>query len=138
MFARLASQGSYTAGVTETTMFTIGYQGASLEGVIDALADAGVSVLVDTRETPMSRRVEFRPKALRSALAQIVLAARESRDRSRGHRGDGAESDSFDSPRECRQARPHRVEASVLVARRHATDSSVLASGRDGVQSQAS
>lgn len=60
-------------------MFTIGYQGASLEGVIDALADAGVSVLVDARETPMSRRVEFRPKALRSALEAAGIEYRSVR-----------------------------------------------------------
>jgi uncharacterized protein (DUF488 family) len=50
------------------TLFTIGYQGANLEQVVASLSDAGVSVLVDTRETPMSRRVEFRQKALASAL----------------------------------------------------------------------
>ena len=54
-------------------MFTIGYQGASIERLIDALAAAEVSVLVDTRETPMSRRAEFRPKALRAALADAGI-----------------------------------------------------------------
>ena len=37
------------------TLFTIGYQGAKLEQVVASLAAARVSVLVDTRETPMSR-----------------------------------------------------------------------------------
>ena len=60
-------------------MFTIGYQGTTLERLIDTLAGAGVSVLVDTRETPMSRRVEFRPKALRSALADAGIEYRSAR-----------------------------------------------------------
>ena len=33
--------------MTAATMFTIGYQGSSLEHLIDALAAADVSVLVD-------------------------------------------------------------------------------------------
>jgi len=61
------------------TMFTIGYQGASIERLIEALAAAEVSVLVDTRETPMSRRAEFRPKALRVALAQAGIEYRSVR-----------------------------------------------------------
>lgn len=50
------------------TMFTIGYQGTSLERLVQTLADADVSVLVDTRETPMSRRPEFRRSVLQTAL----------------------------------------------------------------------
>ena len=65
--------------MTAATMFTIGYQGASLEHLIDALAGADVSVLVDTRETPMSRRAEFRPKALRAALADAGIEYRSVR-----------------------------------------------------------
>ena len=49
------------------TLFTIGYQGAKLEQVVASLAVAQVSVLVDTRETPTSRRVEFRQRALAAA-----------------------------------------------------------------------
>jgi uncharacterized protein (DUF488 family) len=50
-------------------MFTIGYQGASLERLVETLAAADVSVLVDTRETPTSRRPEFRPRSLNAALS---------------------------------------------------------------------
>lgn len=60
-------------------MFTIGYQGSSLEHLIETLSAAEVSVLVDTRETPMSRRVEFRPKALRAALADAGIEYRSVR-----------------------------------------------------------
>jgi uncharacterized protein (DUF488 family) len=55
------------------TLFTIGYQGVNLEQVVASLSGAGVSVLVDTRETPMSRRVEFRQKALASALDDVGI-----------------------------------------------------------------
>jgi uncharacterized protein (DUF488 family) len=50
------------------TLYTIGYQGAKLEQVVACLAAAQVSVLVDTRETPTSRRVEFRQRALAAVL----------------------------------------------------------------------
>ena len=50
------------------TMFTIGYQGASLERLVQTLNDADVTVLLDTRETPMSRRPEFRRSVLQTAL----------------------------------------------------------------------
>jgi len=53
--------------------FTIGYQGAKLEQVVASLAAARVSVLVDTRETPTSRRVEFRQQALASALGEAGI-----------------------------------------------------------------
>lgn len=49
-------------------MFTIGYQGASLKHLVEALAAADVSVLVDTREAPTSRRPEFRRKSLDAAM----------------------------------------------------------------------
>jgi uncharacterized protein (DUF488 family) len=49
-------------------VFTIGYQGSSLDRLIKTLAAASVTVLLDTRETPMSRRPEFRGSSLASAL----------------------------------------------------------------------
>jgi len=54
---------------TGDLMFTIGYQGASLEGLVETLTAAEISVLVDTREMPTSRRPEFRRKSLDAALA---------------------------------------------------------------------
>lgn len=48
---------------------TIGYEGASLEGFLDALQGAGVARLVDVRAVPGSRRREFCKGALRAALA---------------------------------------------------------------------
>ena len=55
------------------TLFTIGYQGAKLEQVVASLGSAQVSLLVDTRETPTSRRVEFRQRALASALGDAGI-----------------------------------------------------------------
>ena len=50
------------------TLFTIGYQGATVERLVETLAAADVSILIDTRETPMSRRPEFRRRALKASL----------------------------------------------------------------------
>lgn len=50
-------------------IFTVGYQGATLDRVLDVLAAAEISVLVDTRERPTSRRPEFRSRSLDASLA---------------------------------------------------------------------
>jgi uncharacterized protein (DUF488 family) len=55
------------------TFFTIGYQGVSIDEVLAELAAADVSVLIDTRHTPMSRRPEFRARALEGALADAGI-----------------------------------------------------------------
>lgn len=54
-------------------MFTIGYQGATLKRLVETLAAAGVSVLVDTRDSPTSRRPEFRPSTMEAALADADI-----------------------------------------------------------------
>jgi uncharacterized protein (DUF488 family) len=46
------------------TIFTIGYERRTGEELIDLLRNAGVEVLVDVRERAMSRRADFRGKAL--------------------------------------------------------------------------
>ena len=58
---------SYTHAMRDT-LFTIGYQGATVERLVETLAAADVSILIDTRETPMSRRPEFRRRALEASL----------------------------------------------------------------------
>jgi len=63
---------TYTPAMS-SSMFTIGYQGATLEGLIESLASADVSVVVDTRDTPHSRRPEFRPRSLESALSEVGI-----------------------------------------------------------------
>ena len=54
-------------------MFTIGYQGATLERLLETLAGEGVSVLVDTRDNPMSRRPEFPRRSLEASLAEAGI-----------------------------------------------------------------
>lgn len=51
-----------------TRIFTVGYQGVSMPQLLDSLEHAGVTLVVDTRETPTSRRVEFRSKRMADAL----------------------------------------------------------------------
>jgi uncharacterized protein (DUF488 family) len=52
-------------------IFTIGYEGASVESFLQTLRSAGVTQLLDVRELPLSRRKGFS----KNALAGIVIAA---------------------------------------------------------------
>lgn len=54
-------------------VFTIGYQGRSPQGFCEALNANGVSVVVDVRLTPWSRRPGFAKTALAAALAQAGI-----------------------------------------------------------------
>ncbi len=63
-----AAAGEGDQGMTPHRAFTIGYQGADRQAFIRELVASGVSVVVDTRERPMSRRPDFRREALRAAL----------------------------------------------------------------------
>lgn len=45
--------------MTARTIWTIGYERATVASVIDALRDAGVEVLADVRALPLSRRPGF-------------------------------------------------------------------------------
>lgn len=49
-------------------LFTVGYEGRSLDELIDDLVGAGVERLVDVRELPLSRRRGFSKTALGEAL----------------------------------------------------------------------
>ncbi len=63
----------------QPTLFTIGYEGASVDGLIAALKDAGVTLLVDTRERAQSRRKGFSKTALGQALAEGGIGYRHLR-----------------------------------------------------------
>jgi len=52
------------------TIFTIGYEGATVGEVIDALERAGVEQLIDVRQLPLSRRPGFSKRSLAAALAE--------------------------------------------------------------------
>jgi uncharacterized protein (DUF488 family) len=54
-------------------LFTVGYQGRSLDEMIADLLDARVERLVDVRELPLSRRKGFSKTALNEALRQAGI-----------------------------------------------------------------
>jgi uncharacterized protein (DUF488 family) len=54
-------------------LFTVGYEGRSLEELVDALRAAGVERLVDVRELPLSRRQGYSKTALGETLREAVL-----------------------------------------------------------------
>ncbi|HYP15885.1 MAG TPA: DUF488 domain-containing protein [Opitutus sp.] len=50
-------------------LFTIGYEGKSLEGYLQELASAGITLLCDVRRNPVSRKKGFAKSALAAACA---------------------------------------------------------------------
>jgi uncharacterized protein (DUF488 family) len=55
------------------TIFTIGYEGATVDEVIAALQRAGVRRLIDVRQLPLSRRPGFSKSSLAAALAEVGI-----------------------------------------------------------------
>jgi uncharacterized protein (DUF488 family) len=55
-------------------LYTIGYEGADLNDVMEILAGAGVSLVADIRERPQSRKPGFSKLSLQNALAQSRIA----------------------------------------------------------------
>lgn len=55
-------------------IYTIGYEQASIEGLITTLKEAGISHLVDIRHSPYSRRPEFSTDELRASLTSYGIA----------------------------------------------------------------
>ena len=62
-----------------TELRTIGYEGRSLERFLDRLGAASVTLLVDVRELPLSRRRGFSKRGLASALEQAGIGYRHLR-----------------------------------------------------------
>lgn len=58
------------------TVWTIGYEQATVAGVIDALVQAGVEVLADVRALPLSRRPGFSKTALAGAAHEAGIEYR--------------------------------------------------------------
>lgn len=58
------------------SLFTIGYEGASLVSVIEALKRGGVTLLIDVRRDPYSRKPGFKKRELEKALAAEGIAYR--------------------------------------------------------------
>ncbi|ATE64977.1 DUF488 family protein [Rhizorhabdus dicambivorans] len=55
-------------------VFTIGYEGATQQELIDRLREAGVEVLADVRAVPNSRRPGFSKNILAASLAEAGIA----------------------------------------------------------------
>lgn len=56
--------------------FTIGYERAGLDGLIARLKDHGVSIVLDVRELPNSRRAGFSRRNLQAGLEEAGIAYR--------------------------------------------------------------
>lgn len=54
--------------ISQGRMISVGYEGRSLDELLDVLDRAGVEVLIDVRENPQSRKPGFSRVRLKSAL----------------------------------------------------------------------
>ncbi len=54
-------------------LFTIGYEGATMDEFLSALRGAGVERVIDVRALPLSRRPGFSKTPLRNALAEVGI-----------------------------------------------------------------
>ncbi|MCD6663504.1 MAG: DUF488 domain-containing protein [Comamonas sp.] len=61
-------------------LMTIGYEGSSIEDFIATLAHANVTLLLDVREIPISRRKGFSKKALAQHAEAVGINYRHERD----------------------------------------------------------
>ena len=59
--------------MTARRIFTIGYEGATQQEVIDALQGAGVERVIDVRAVPMSRKPGFSKNALAAGLREAGI-----------------------------------------------------------------
>lgn len=59
-----------------TTLFTIGYEGATVAAFLETLERAGVKTLVDVRAVPASRKPGFSKRGLAAALAERGIGYR--------------------------------------------------------------
>lgn len=62
------------------TLFTIGYEGASLADFLATLQVAQISILVDVRDVPLSRKPGFSKKSLAMHLAEIGVDYHHARE----------------------------------------------------------
>lgn len=66
--------------VARTEVFTVGYQGRSLDVFLAVLRGAGVDTVVDVRELPLSRAKGFSKTPLREALEEVGIEYVHLRD----------------------------------------------------------
>lgn len=70
-----------------TTIFTIGYEGATVDGFLATLQQAGVTRLIDVRALPSSRRPGFSKSPLAAALREVGIDYVHLRDLGTPKRG---------------------------------------------------
>jgi uncharacterized protein (DUF488 family) len=56
-----------------TTVFTLGYEGLSLDAYVRTLVEHGAGIVLDVREVPWSRKPGFSKAALEAALASAGI-----------------------------------------------------------------
>jgi uncharacterized protein (DUF488 family) len=59
---------------SSATLFSVGYEGRTLDEFVTELVANGIEVLVDVRLTPISRKAGFSKRALAEALAGAGIA----------------------------------------------------------------
>jgi uncharacterized protein (DUF488 family) len=59
--------------VSERRVWTIGYEGSGFPGFLTALQAAGIQVVIDVRDLPLSRRAGFSKGTLRAGLAEAGI-----------------------------------------------------------------
>lgn len=59
--------------ITPGTLFTIGYQSRSLDGYLNSLIRAGVTLLCDVRRNPVSRKYGFSKRTLSSSCRHVGI-----------------------------------------------------------------
>jgi Protein of unknown function, DUF488 len=97
-------------------LFTVGYEGRSIDELVDALPGAGVERLVDVRELPLSRRRGFSKTALGDALRRAGISTftskrSEIRSRTASAIGQARLPTSSDRRTPDRPSRPHSFGA---------------------------
>jgi len=61
---------NHQSGSGEVKLFTIGYEGATMDSFLAALTRVGVEQVIDVRQLPLSRRPGFSKTPLAAALAE--------------------------------------------------------------------
>src|SRR6266567_1180227 len=69
----LAALASRSLAIVGKAMFTIGYEKARLADVITTLTAAGVAILIDVRDRPISRRPGFSKRQLAAAVEEAGM-----------------------------------------------------------------
>ena len=64
----------------QSALYTIGYQGAQIGRLIDALKGADIQWLIDVREAPISRKPDFAKTRLAAHLLDAQISYRHVKD----------------------------------------------------------